>query len=222
MRSPNTGNLMQLVEGEVSTFTLRGLSFEVSSPAWECPDTRKRYSDPDQSNVFQARIHHAWRQHHGIGRTALRERRLALGLSAAQASALLGFGTNQYRTYEQTDKLPSKSNAVLLQAFMTDQGIAALLEGEATRQALKPAARRRLQGYVAALASVDSPTRRFAITASGFGPVRGSMGQFSEKIQHQIQQQRRQPMEQQLRQFFPEGEYQELTDAKHFTLPNAA
>ena len=139
---------MHLIDGEPVAYSLRGLSFMVSGPSWECPDTGQLYSSPDQVDTVLARVHERWREHRGISRAALQSRREALQLSAAQASALLGFGTNQYRTYEQTDKLPSKSNAVLLYLLMTDLGIRALLE--ASGQALKPAARRRLEQYLAA------------------------------------------------------------------------
>lgn len=146
MRSPNTGNPMRLVEGEVGTYTLRGLAFKVSSPAWECPDTGEHYNTPEQGNIFLARLHHAWRQHHGIAKESLHERRKQLGLSAAQVSALLGFGVNQYRTYENTNKLPSKSNAVLLRLLLDNGALPALLE--AAGATLPAAARRKLHTYL--------------------------------------------------------------------------
>jgi len=179
MRSPSTGSPMHLVEVEPTAYTLRGLSLTVGGPAWECPDTQQRYSTPEQVNAVLAQVHQLWRKHYGIGRAALQQRRLDLGLSAAQASALLGFGINQYSKYEQTDKVPSKANAVLLQLLMTDTGIAALLESEAARQALKPAARRRLQQHVAALAPVPSSSRP-TITATGSDVAGGSVGSLSE------------------------------------------
>ena len=180
-RSPSTGSPMRLVAGEPTSYTFRKVALTASGPIWECPDTGQRYSTPEQVNAVLAQVHRLWREHLGIGRVALREHRLALGLSAAQASALLGFGINQYSTYEQTDKLPSQSNAVLLQQFVSDKGIAALLEGEAARQALKPAARRRLQQHVAGLAAVAAPTRH-PITATGSDAAGGSVAPSSERI----------------------------------------
>jgi putative zinc finger/helix-turn-helix YgiT family protein len=115
------------VEGEARTYTLRGQQFQISSPAWQCPDTGERYNSPEQGDIFLVRLHRAWRERNGIDKDALRQRRKALGLSAAQMSALLGFGVNQYRTYEKTDKLPSKSNAVLLRLLLSDKGLASLL-----------------------------------------------------------------------------------------------
>lgn len=188
-RSPSTGSPMHLVEGEPTSYTFRNVALTASGLMWECPDTQQRYSTPEQVNAVLAQVHRQWRAHLGIGREALRARRLALGLSAAQASALLGFGTNQYRTYEQTDKLPSQSNAVLLQQFTSDKGMAALVEGEAARQVLKPAARRRLQQYVAALAPVALPGRP-AITATGSDVAGGSVGSLSEiSLRNQVPEQ---------------------------------
>ena len=172
-RSPSTGSPMRLVAGEPISYTFRNVALTARGVMWECPDTQQRYSTPEQVNDVLAQVHRKWRQHLGIGREALRERRLALGLSAAQASALLGFGINQYSTYEQSDKLPSQSNAVLLQQFVSDKGIVALLEVEAARQVLKPAARRRLQQYVAGLASVASSSR-LTVTATGADAAGGS------------------------------------------------
>jgi transcriptional regulator with XRE-family HTH domain len=187
--SPSTGSPMRLVEGEPTSYTFRKVALTASGPIWECPDTKQRYSTPEQVNAVLAQVHRLWREHLGIGRVALREHRLALGLSAAQASALLGFGINQYSTYEQTDKLPSQSNAVLLQQFISDKGIAALLEGEAARQALKPAARRRLQQYVAALAPAITLSRP-AITATGSDVAGGSVGSLSEiPLRNQVPEQ---------------------------------
>lgn len=148
MRSPKTGNPMREVEGDSTTYTLRGQEFSLSSPAWECPDTGERYFTPEQGNVFLARLHRAWRERNGIAKEALKQRRHMLGLSAAQASALLGFGINQYRTYENTDKLPSKSNAVLLKLLLDDQAIASLIQ--AAGSALTNSTLRHLHARLAA------------------------------------------------------------------------
>ena len=188
-RSPSTGSPMHLVEGEPTSYRFRNVSLTASGFMWECPDTQQRYSTPEQVNAVLAQVHRQWRTHLGIGREALRARRLALGLSAAQASALLGFGINQYRTYEQTDKLPSQSNAVLLQQFISDKGMAALIEGEAARQVLKPAARRRLQQYMAALGPAITFSRP-AITATGSDVAGGSVGSSSEiPLHNQVSEQ---------------------------------
>ena len=176
MPSPSTGNPMRLVAGAPTSYTFRKVALIASGPIWECPDTKQRYNTPEQVNAVLAQVHRLWREHLGIGRVTLQQRRLALGLSAAQASALLGFGINQYSTYEQTDKVPSKSNTVLLQLLMTDQGVAALVEAEATGQALKPAARRRLRQYVADLAPVVAPGRH-AITATGADAAGGALSE---------------------------------------------
>ncbi len=148
---------MRLVENEPAPYTLRGEEFAVGGPTWECPDTGERYLSPEQVDEFFRLVHAAWRARHGIGKDALRQRRKALGLSAAQSSALLGFGVNQYRTYENTDKLPSKSNAVLLKLWLDDDALAALLE--AAEGTLTKVTRGKLGAYLAQLAIPSIPLR---------------------------------------------------------------
>ncbi|TGE18948.1 hypothetical protein [Hymenobacter elongatus] len=150
MRSPKTGNPMHEVEGEAAAYTFRGQQFQLSSPAWQCPDTGERYNTPEQGNVFLARLHRAWREQNGLSKDALHRRVEALGLSGAQVSDLLGFGINQYRTYVNTDKLPSKSNALLLKLLLTDQGLSALLA--AAPETLKPAIGRKVRTHLALVA----------------------------------------------------------------------
>ena len=90
-RSPSTGSPMRLVEGELTHYTFRKVALTASGPMWECPDTQQRYSTPEQVNAVLAQVHRQWRTHLGIGREALRARRLALGLSAAQADRQAAF-----------------------------------------------------------------------------------------------------------------------------------
>ena len=61
MRSPSTGNPMRLVEGEPATYYLRGQPFEVDGPTWECPDTGKRHTTPEQDGGFLRHLHQLWR-----------------------------------------------------------------------------------------------------------------------------------------------------------------
>jgi putative zinc finger/helix-turn-helix YgiT family protein len=178
MLSPKTGNPMREVEGDSATYTLRGQEFQVSGPAWECPDTGTRYFTPEQGNILMARLHHAWRERHGIAKEALRARRKALGLSAAQASALLGLGINQYRTYENTDKLPSKSNALLLRLLTDDRALPVLLD--AAGDTLTPATRRKLKLHLEQVAHAVPATPRPTITSGHFDTSGGSLGQLSD------------------------------------------
>lgn len=177
MRSPHTGESMHEVESPPRPYNFRGETFEVGGPAWECPGTGERYFTPEQGDVFLARVHAAWRAGHGIGKEALRQRRQALGLSAAQASALLGFGVNQYRTYENTDKLPSKSNARLLRLLLDDRALPAL--AEAAGLALTAATRRKVQAHLAPPAATPRPaTATSAATRLGTVGTGGSTEQF--------------------------------------------
>lgn len=169
---------MREVEGDSATYTLRGQEFQVSGPAWECPDTGTRYITPEQGNILMARLHNAWRERHSIAKEALRTRRKALGLSAAQASALLGLGINQYRTYENTDKLPSKSNALLLRLLTDDRALPVLLD--AAGDVLTPATRRKLKLHLEQEAQAAPATPRPTITSGHFDTAGGSLGRLSD------------------------------------------
>ena len=59
----------------------------------------------------------------------------------------MGFGINQYRTYKNTDKLPSKSNARLLQMHCDDRALVALMD--AAGSTLTAATKRKLLAYAA-------------------------------------------------------------------------
>ena len=175
MNSPKTGKPMREVENEPMPYTLRGEQFTVGGPAWQCIDTGKEYFTPEQGDVFMARLHHAWRQRQGIAKEALQQRGKALGLSDAQVSALLGFGVNQYRTYKTTDKLPSKSNARLLQMLCDDRALLALIE--AAGPALKPATRSKLFTYAAQHQTVLLATAANLTTNTiGIAGMRSALG----------------------------------------------
>lgn len=137
---------MRLVEGEPAIYTFRGRKFQLAHQAWECPDTHERYTSPEQDAAFIAHLHAAWREKRGISAGVLRRRRAQLGLSAAQTSALLGLGVNQYREYESTDKLPSKSNAQLLRLLCDDRSLASLMETADIE--FTPISKRKLQAYL--------------------------------------------------------------------------
>ena len=169
---------MREVESEARSYSLRGEQFTISSPVWECPDTGERFFTPEQGDVFLALVHHAWRERQGIAKEALRTRRKALGLSAAQASALLGLGINQYRTYENTDKLPSKSNALLLRLLTDDRALPVLLD--AAGDALTPATRRKLKLHLEQGAQAAPATPRPTITSGHFDTTGGSLGQLAD------------------------------------------
>lgn len=137
---------MRQVDGDSATYTFRGRQFQLVHQAWECPDTGERYTTPEQDAAFIARLHAAWREQRGISAATLHQRRTRLGLSAAQTSALLGLGVNQYREYENTDKLPSKSNARLLRLLCDDCSLASLMEAADTD--LTPTSKRKLHAYL--------------------------------------------------------------------------
>lgn len=177
MNSPHTGKPMREVENEPALYTLRGEQFMAGGPAWQCPDTGKEYFTPEQGDVFMARLHGAWRERHGVDKETLRARRKALGLSAAQASALLGLGTNQYRTYEKTNNLPSQSNARLLRLLSDDRALPALVA--AAGDALTTATGRKLALHLKQPAPAAA-TPRPTTTGSYFDKAGGSLGHLAD------------------------------------------
>lgn len=80
----------------------------------------------DEANLSQ--IYNQYRERHGIPFpdeiVALRKQ---YGLSAAKMSLILGFGTNQYRLYEEGE-MPSLSNARVIMAIRDRNIMTAFLE----------------------------------------------------------------------------------------------
>lgn len=127
MKSPFTGG--EVIEIQTTEmYTMRGQEFEVTAPCYQCVDSGEQFTTDEQDEIFMREQERIYRQRNNFPTAAqLKERRVYLGLSANEASRLLGFGINQFRRYEAGD-LPSESNTILLQEFCDDFDLSRLLE----------------------------------------------------------------------------------------------
>jgi putative zinc finger/helix-turn-helix YgiT family protein len=127
MKSPFTGG--EVIEIQTTEmYTMRGQEFEVTAPCYQCVDSGEQFTTDEQDEVFLREQERIYRQRNSLPTAAqLKERREYLGLSANEASRLLGFGINQFRQYEAGD-FPSEPNMILLQQFCDDFDLSRLLQ----------------------------------------------------------------------------------------------
>ena len=109
MTSPFTGGQCTL-KNEVREVTYRKEKFEYVAQFWVCNDTGEEFTTSEQDGASIAQVYNRYREKYGIPYVdeivGLRKR---YGLSCASMSAILGFGPNQWRLYEQGE-VPSVSN----------------------------------------------------------------------------------------------------------------
>lgn len=78
----------------------------------------EKYTTTESDGIWLSQVTNQYRERHGIPYTdeivALRDK---YGVSAAKMSLILGFGTNQYRLYEDGE-VPSESNGKMIRAAM--------------------------------------------------------------------------------------------------------
>lgn len=117
MRSPITGGPVTL-EWEWREMEFRKEKFRVMFPFYKCADTGEQFTTTESDGVWYAQLHNQYCKKYGIPFmdeiVAVRER---YGLSAAKMSAILGFGPNQWRRYEQ-EEIPSVSNGRMIRSIM--------------------------------------------------------------------------------------------------------
>ena len=117
MISPFTGKEMSLVQ-EKRIWTFRGEQYEYMHAAWLCTDTGEQFTTDEMDDAAFVQVTDQYRVRYGIPFTdeviAVRER---YGLSAAKMSLILGFGTNQWRSYE-AGEVPSVSNGRMIRSIM--------------------------------------------------------------------------------------------------------
>ena len=117
MKSPFSGGDAQLCY-EPSVLTFRKEQFRYVHQFYECQDTHERFTttELDESNLAQ--VYNQYRAKYGIPfPEEIKRIRQHYGLSATKMSAILGFGENQYRLYENGD-MPSEANGKVLMSIM--------------------------------------------------------------------------------------------------------
>lgn len=114
MKSPVTGKEM-ILSSEITELSFRKEQFTVSHHFYLCPDSGQRFEDEILTDLNLNQVYNQYRQRYHLPFpeeiTALRN---TYDLSAAAMSAVLGFGINVYRSYENGE-IPSSSNARLIQ-----------------------------------------------------------------------------------------------------------
>lgn len=125
--SPFTGGPVEEIY-KTGPFEMRGQTLQVTFPVYRCVQSEQEFTTDEQDEIFLAKLELKWREHNHVPSAAqLTTRREALGLSAREASRLLGFGVNQFRQYE-SGELPSESNALLLRLFCDERVLNSLLQ----------------------------------------------------------------------------------------------
>ena len=115
--SPLTGKPMQVVY-EPKTMKFRGEEYDCVFISFRDDAEGENYTTTESDSIWYNQVTNQYRAKYGIPYTdeiiALRER---YGLSAAKMSAILGFGTNQYRLYEMGE-VPNESNGKMIRGAM--------------------------------------------------------------------------------------------------------
>jgi len=103
---------------EPDVWEMRGEKYSYIHIAFRDDETGEQFTTTESDSVCFEQVANQYRERHGIPYrdeiVALRER---YGVSASKMSAILGFGTNQYRLYEGGE-VPSESNGKMIRSAM--------------------------------------------------------------------------------------------------------
>ncbi|MBO6253726.1 MAG: hypothetical protein J6O49_08785, partial [Bacteroidaceae bacterium] len=117
MKSPFSGG-NAVLRCEPSTLTFRKEEFCYIHQFYECQDTHERFTTTELDEANLAQVYNQYRAKYGIPfPEEIKRIRQHYGLSATKMSAILGFGENQYRLYENGD-MPSEANGKVLMSIM--------------------------------------------------------------------------------------------------------
>ncbi len=113
MTSPFTGGEVTK-KSTIQTLNYRSQAIPVYAHYYECVDTGETFTTEELDALNLLQLHNQYRERNHIlfpeQIKALRER---YGISQRSMSSLMGFGINQYRSYEEGE-IPSLSNAKLI------------------------------------------------------------------------------------------------------------
>ena len=120
MKSPFSGGDAKLCY-EPSVLTFRKEQFRYMHQFYECQDTHERFTTTELDEANLAQVYNQYRAKYGIPfPEEIKRIRQHYGLSATKMSAILGFGENQYRLYENGD-MPSEANGKVLMSIMNPE-----------------------------------------------------------------------------------------------------
>jgi uncharacterized phage-associated protein len=113
MNSPITGKPMT-AHYEKRVLSFRKEDFDIYFHYWLCADSGEKFEDERFAELNIHQVYNQYRAKHNIPTTdEIRRIREIYDVPANKMSAILGFGTNQYRQYE-TGEMPSISNGRLI------------------------------------------------------------------------------------------------------------
>lgn len=100
------------------TMTFRGEKFNCAYMSFRDDELNEGFTTTESDSIWYNQVTNQYREKHGIPYQdeiiATRER---YGISASKMSLILGFGTNQYRLYEEGE-VPSESNGKMIRSAM--------------------------------------------------------------------------------------------------------
>ena len=113
----STGKPMRVVY-RPETMTFRGEKFNCAYMSFRDDELNEGFTTTESDSIWYNQVTNQYREKHGIPYQdeiiATRER---YGVSASKMSLILGFGTNQYRLYEEGE-VPSESNGKMIRSAM--------------------------------------------------------------------------------------------------------
>ena len=100
------------------SWEFRGEKYDFTYIAYRDDESGEEFTTTESDTIWYNQVTNQYREKHGIPYQdeiiALRER---YGVSAAKMALILGFGTNQYRLYEEGE-VPSESNGKMIRSAM--------------------------------------------------------------------------------------------------------
>ncbi|MBR4437964.1 MAG: DUF4065 domain-containing protein [Bacteroidales bacterium] len=128
MKSPVTGKEMKPVY-EKRTWLFRGETFTFNHLSWRDEESGEAFTTDESDTAGYVQVTNQYREKYGIPYTdQIVDIRKRYGLSSSKMSLILGFGTNQYRRYEQGE-VPSISNGRMIASAMNPTVMLGYLEG---------------------------------------------------------------------------------------------
>ncbi len=117
MKSPFTGKEMRLVH-ERRTWSFRGEKFDYIHSSWYCEGSGEYFTSDEMDDVGFLQVANQYRVKYGIPfKDEIISIRNSYGVSAARMSLIMGFGVNQWRSYE-SGEVPSVSNGRMIRSIM--------------------------------------------------------------------------------------------------------
>ena len=127
MKSPITGGRVKLVE-DLEEQIFRKEKYQVHVRYCVCEDTGEQFTIEGQDDLALQQIYCQYRIKHGIPfEDEIKAIRENYGLNFTQINKILGFGSNQWKHYEQ-GMVPSESNGKIIVAIKKKECMLSLLE----------------------------------------------------------------------------------------------